>query len=91
MAVTRMAVTVMRLERSLSSRHELLDQLQQGIVAAQRQVDHFGQDSPQVISRLAAVYSSTLSTLKPRVMVTGNPQLLQQETVVEKVRASLLA
>ena len=91
MAVTRMAVTVMRLERSLSSRRELLDQLQQGIVAAQRQVDHFGQGSSQVISRLAALYSSTLSTLKPRVMVTGNPQLLQQDIVVEKVRASLLA
>jgi len=44
-----------------------------------------------VISRLAALYSSTLSTLKPRVMVTGNPQLLQQDIVVEKVRASLLA
>jgi high frequency lysogenization protein len=91
MAVTRMAVTVMRLERSLSGRRDLLDQLQQGIVAAQRQVDHFGQGSPQVIGRLAAVYSSTLSTLRPRVMVTGNPQLLRQAAIVERIRASLLA
>jgi high frequency lysogenization protein len=91
MSITRMAVTVMRLERSLARHHDLRDNLQQGILAAQRQVEHFGQGSPQVIKRLASLYASTLSTLKPRVMDTGNPQQLQQQNVVEKVRASLLA
>ena len=91
MAITRMAVTVMRLERSLAARPELLTTLQQGIVAAQRQVEHFGQDSAQVTGRLAELYASTLSTLKPRVMVSGNPLQLQQPAVVEKVRANLLA
>jgi high frequency lysogenization protein len=91
MAVTRMVVTVMRLERSLSRRPDLLDNLQKGIVAAQRQVDHFGPESNQVNARLAELYASTLSILKPRVMVSGNPQQLQQAAVVEKVRACLLA
>lgn len=91
MAVTRMAMTVMRLERSLSGRRDLLDQLQQGILAAQRQVEHFGQGSSQVHARLAALYAATLSTLRPRVMVNGDPQYLQQAAVVEKVRSSLLA
>jgi len=80
MSVTRMVVTV-----------ELLEKLQQGIQAAQRQVEHFGQDSSQVSGRLAELYASTLSTLRPRVMVSGNPQQLQQPAVVEKVRANLLA
>lgn len=91
MAITRMAVTVMRLERSLAARPELLATLQQGIVAAQRQVEHFGQDSAQVSGRLAELYASTLSTLKPRVMVSGTPLQLQQPAVVQKVRANLLA
>ena len=91
MAVTRMTVTVMRLERSLAARPELLEKLQQGIVATQRQVEHFGQDSSQVSSRLAELYASTLSILTPRVMVSGNPQQLQIPSVVEKVRANLLA
>lgn len=91
MSVTRMTVTVMRLERSLSARADLLDKLQQGIIAAQRQVEHFGQDSSQVNSRLAEVYASTLSILRPRVMVSGNPQQLQLPAVVEKVRTNLLA
>lgn len=90
-AVTRMAVTVLRLERSLSARGDLLEKLHQGIVAAQRQVEHFGQDSSQVYGRLAEVYASTLSLLRPRVMVSGNPQQLQQSSVVEKVRTNLLA
>ena len=91
MSVTRMAVTVMRLERSLSARSDLLDKLQQGIVNAQRQVEHFGIGSSQVNGRLAEIYASTLSILRPRVMVSGNPQQLQSSTVVEKVRANLLA
>lgn len=91
MAVTRMAVTVMRLERSLARRRDLLDKLQEGIVATKRQVEHFGQDSLQVATRLAGVYGATLSTLKPRVLVSGNPQLLQQPAVVSRVRTSLLA
>lgn len=91
MAITRMAITVMRLERSLARHTAQRDQLQQGLLAAQRQVEHFGRHSPQVIGRLAALYVSTLSTLKPRVMVTGNPQMLQQEAIVERVRSCLLA
>ena len=91
MAITRMVVTVMRLERTLSRNSAQRDELQQGIVAAQRQVEHFGKYSPQVIGRLASLYVATLSTLKPRVMVTGNPQLLQQDAIVERVRVCLLA
>jgi high frequency lysogenization protein len=91
MGITRMVVTVMRLERSLSARPELLEKLQQGILAAERQVEHFGRDSNQVTSRLAELYAGTLSPLKPRVMVSGNPQQLQLPALVEKVRANLLA
>lgn len=91
MAITRMAITVMRLERALSRHTAQRDELQQGLLAAQRQVDHFGRYSPQVIGRLAALYVATLSRLKPRVMVTGNPQMLQQDAIVERVRTCLLA
>jgi high frequency lysogenization protein len=90
-AVMRMAITVLRLERSLSRNRGLLDRLREGIVATQRQVEHFGIEHPNVAARLAEVYASTLSTLKPRVMVTGNPAHLQQKANVDRVRAALLA
>jgi len=90
-AVMRMAVTVLRLERSLSRNRALLERLQEGIVSAQRQVEHFGLDHPNVSARLAELYAGTLSTLKPRVMVTGNPTHLQQKANVDRVRGALLA
>jgi len=90
-AVMRMGVTVLRLERSLSRQRALLDRLHDGIVAAQRQVEHFGLTHPNVAARLAELYATTLSTLKPRVMVTGNPTHLQQKANVDRVRACLLA
>lgn len=90
-AVMRMAVTVLRLERSLSRNRALLERLQEGIVSAQRQVEHFGLDHPNVSARLAELYAGTLSTLKPRVMVTGNPTHLQQKANVDRVRSALLA
>lgn len=90
-ALMRMAVAVLRLERSVSARSEIQQRLRDGIVAAQRQVDHFGLAHPMVASRLATLYTETLSTLKPRVMVTGAPLQLQQQAVVERIRASLLA
>ena len=90
-AVMRMAVTVLRLERSLSRNRPLLERLREGIVSAQRQVEHFGMSHPNVAARLAELYATTLSTLKPRVMVTGNPTHLQQKANVDRVRASLLA
>jgi len=90
-AVMRMAVTVLRLERSLAKNRPLLDRLRDGIVSAQRQVEHFGLSHPNVAARLAELYATTLSTLKPRVMVTGNPSHLNQKANVDRVRAALLA
>lgn len=90
-AVMRMSVTVLRLERSIAGRPRLMKKLQDGIIAAQRQVDHFGLTHATVTARLAELYVSTLSTLKPRVLVSGAPLLLQQQPVVERIRASLLA
>jgi high frequency lysogenization protein len=90
-AVMRMAVTVLRLERSLTRNRPLVERLRDGIVSAQRQVEHFGLSHPNVSARLAELYASTLSTLKPRVMVTGNPAQLQQKANVDRVRTALLA
>lgn len=90
-AITRMAVTVLRLERTFSGRRHLVGHLQEGIVAAQRQADHFGMNHATITARLAELYVSTLSTLRPRVMVSGSPLVLQQQGTVERIRTALLA
>jgi len=40
---------------------------------------------------LSRIYQQTISTLGKRIQVTGDPQLLQQEHVADRIRALLLA
>lgn len=48
-------------------------------------------DSPTMISHLAATYLQHVSTLRPRVMVSGEPIHLQSPENAERIRALLLA
>ena len=91
-ATRRMALTVLRIERRLIGDPPRVEHLQQGLRDAQRQAEHFGSvDHPTVIARLASLYADTLSSLRPRVLVTGNAQMLNQQATVERIRAALLA
>ena len=91
-ATRRMALTVLRIERRLIGDPPRVEHLQQGLRDAQRQAEHFGSvDHPTVIARLAGLYADTLSSLRPRVLVTGNAQMLNQPATVERIRAALLA
>ncbi len=91
-ATRRMALTVLRIERRLIGDPPRVEHLQQGLRDAQRQAEHFGSvDHPTVIARLAGLYADTLSSLRPRVLVTGNAQMLNQQATVERIRAALLA
>lgn len=89
--ITQIAVAVLRLERKLARRRTMLDALREGIVATQRQVDHLGIVHASVLGKLSELYSTTLSTLRPRIVVSGNPLYLTQSTHVERIRATLLA
>lgn len=90
-SVSQIAVTVLRVERKLSARPEMLQALREGIEAIQRQVDHLGVTHSSVLARLSELYANTLSNLRPRVVVQGNPLYLQQPAQVERIRSTLLA
>ncbi len=90
-ALSRMAMTVLSVERQLHARADLQDALREGILEAGRQREHFGVTHPTVIARLGEVYASSVSRLSTRVLVQGDPNQLQQEAVVAQVRACLLA
>jgi high frequency lysogenization protein len=90
-AISRMAATVLHLERQLAKQPKMLEDLRRGILTVERQREHFGADHTAVSQRLADLYADTLSQLKPRVMVQGNPLQLSQAAVVAQIRAALLA
>ena len=89
--ITRMAVAVLRLERSLAARPDTLKKLREqieGISTLSAQADAAHVDLP---ARLAHLYADTLSRLKPRVMVEGNHAFLNQPGQQNQIRALLLA
>ena len=91
LVLTRLGLAVLRLERRLSSDRRALAQLGGGIESIQRQVEHFGPAHATVQARLAELYVSVLSPLRPRIMVHGDPQHLGNPQLVERIRALLLA
>ncbi|HOX71454.1 MAG TPA: high frequency lysogenization protein HflD [Dokdonella sp.] len=90
-AIARLVVGVMRLERKLVSRSDMRRQVLEGIESIQRQVDHLGVAHATVQARLAELYSNTLSTLRPRIVVHGNPAQLSDPRRVEQIRSLLFA
>lgn len=91
LALTRMAVQVLRLERSLSRRTDTLRALRSGIDAMRGLAEQAEAGQVDVSARLADLYVQTLSRLQPRILVEGNPNYLQQPAQVNQIRALLLA
>lgn len=89
--ITRYVISLLLLERKLLRRRDLLDLVQQGIRSAKAQATFFSPTHDNVIAGLADLYRRTLSTLRPRILVAGEPRHLQNRTNVNKIRALLLA
>ncbi|MDV3468750.1 high frequency lysogenization protein HflD [Stenotrophomonas sp. C3(2023)] len=88
----KLAMAVLQLERRFISEQAVIDKVTDGIARAQRQAAEVGDSAhPDVLAALGGVYADTISHLKPRVMVQGNPHYLGQAGVVAEIRALLLA
>jgi len=91
LAMTQLVLSVLRLARRLERSPAMQRELRDGIESIQRQVQHVGVAHEGVQTRLAELYSSTLSELRPRIIVHGNPVHLGNPRDVERIRAMLLA
>jgi len=88
----KLALAVLQLERRFITEQDTIDRVTRGVEAAARQAHGLGDSAhPDVLSALGGVYADTISHLKPRVMVQGNPHYLGQPGVVAEIRALLLA
>lgn len=89
--IMRYAIGLIQLERKVSARPEMLAKIGDELEGARHQLLHFGQTHPNVIGRLADIYANTISTLNPRIMVSGEGNHLQKQENANKVRALLLS
>ena len=89
--VTKYSIGVMVLERKLIKRNDLLDIITQGVDKATAQLDHFGITHDNVIANLADIYTQTISTLNPRIIVNGEHNHISNPSNANKIRALLLS
>ncbi|MCL1527707.1 lysogenization protein HflD [Xanthomonas nasturtii] len=88
----RLALAVLQLERRFVRDTATVATVSAGIDAAARQAQHLNDSAhPDVLSALGGLYAQTISHLRPKVMVQGNPHYLGQAGVVAEIRALLLA
>ncbi|AWV07250.1 high frequency lysogenization protein HflD [Marilutibacter maris] len=87
----RLALAVIQLERRFVADPAMAQRVRDGITAQQGAAEHQGSTHPEVMTALGDLYAETLSHLRPRVLVQGNPHYLGQSAVVAEVRAALLA
>jgi high frequency lysogenization protein len=90
-ASTQLVLGVIRLARRVERNVSHGGTLRTGITAIERQFALVGPTHTDVQARLATLYCETLSHVRPRIIVHGNPTQLGNPRNVEKIRAMLLA
>ncbi len=87
----RLALAVLQLERRFVRDAGMAQRVHEGVLALAPAAVRLGNQHPDVLAALGALYADTISHLRPRVLVQGNPHYLGQTGVVAEIRAMLLA
>jgi len=91
MEITGHVITLMHLERKLARDKSMLEHISEGIRRIGTMSQDSGQIDPAAVAELAELYSQTISTLTPRIMVHGDPGVLSGTGTRNMIRALLLA
>lgn len=88
---TGYVIAMMHLERKLAKQPDMLKTIADGIELATLRIEHFPMLHQNILGQLADIYTNTISTLNPRIMVGGDPMQLQNRDNVNLIRSLLLA
>lgn len=94
--IAKYVIAMMQLAAALRRRPEVADAIRSGIGTVQSQMEFF-EASPdsnwrvRLVEKLAELYTRTLSTLNPRIMVSGEQGHLTNAHIAASVRAALFA
>ena len=89
--VLRYGFSLLLLMNKLRTDRQMMDVLGQKLTHVQGQAEHFCTTHENVIASLGETYQETISTFKTRIVVQGDPSLLQTRMMPERVRACLMA
>lgn len=91
METTRYVVSLFHLEKKLQQNKGMLEKIAAGIRTSNERLMHYPMLHSNILAGIADIYTETISTLKPRIMVQGDPNHLQNPENINKIRSLLLA
>ena len=89
--ITKYVLSLIMLERKLSKNSAMLDDIDKKLKQIQSQFDFFSLNHENTFAKLGQLYKDTISTLGPKIIVSGEQPHLNNERNANKVRALLLA
>jgi high frequency lysogenization protein len=89
--ITRYVISLLVLERKLMKHPRMAQRIREGIETTLTRLEHFPLTHDNTIANLADIYTTTISTLTPRIMVNGDPIHLNNSDNANRIRALLLA
>lgn len=89
--IIRYVLGLIYLERKLKRHSKMLQTIAKHIARSQQQLSFFELTHSNILAKLADIYLNTISTLTPRIQITGKKELLAQPANLAKIRALLLA
>jgi high frequency lysogenization protein len=89
----RYSVAVLQVQRKFKKNKSLQNEVATGLdeISRQGEVDARHEREDAQAGAIAELYSRTISTLSPRIIVNGKPEYLKHDRVIHWVRALLLA
>ena len=86
--IARYALSLIQLGTNVMNDSATVEQLKIGI--SRIQAMELPANDPAMISNIASLYRTSISHLNPRIMVSGNPDYLNNNDIASTIRASLL-
>ena len=95
--IAKYVISIIHLDGQLRQHPDMQEAVQRGVEAIQEQMKFFEAAEngetvhPRLVEKLADLYTQTISTLSPRIMVNGEHGHLSNPAIAAKVRATLFA
>ena len=89
--ITKYVFSLLMLERKLSANNRMLDEIDQRLKKIEAQFDFFSLNHENTFAKIGQLYKDTISTLGPKIIVSGEQPYLSNDINASKVRTLLLA
>lgn len=89
--ITKYVISLILLERKLSSNSDMLKTIDKRLKEIEAQFAFFPLNHENTFAKIGQLYKDTISSLGPKIIVTGEQPHLSNERNASKVRALLLA